>query len=501
VTRTRLRVTVATACLALAAFLLSAGSASARGPLVTGIADSFGGADGPVLLARTKAAGANVARIYLSWAGTAPGGNAKPASFDPGNPADPHYDWSVADAEVRGAKAAGLQPLVTVTRAPRWASESGSGLPSGERIAGTVRPNAHEFGLFAAAVAKRYSGSFAGLPRVRYYQAWNEPNHHKDLNPQFAVDPSKPATRSTPELSPDVYRGLLAEFSAAIHAVRADNLVVAGGLAPFFRPEPGGRVAPPLTFMRKLLCISSRNRPVAGCAPLAFDVWAHDPYTSGDPRHHAASSTDISLGDLPKMMRVLRAARRAGHVVSRRRVRFWITEISWDSKPPDRFGVPLKLEARWVSELLYRSWKLGIDLVTWYQVRDAPADGTFQSGLYFRCSGGVSCDRKKPAFTAFRFPFVAFRSGRRVLIWGRTPNGRKGKVVVEHNRGHGWRRVARLRTNRYGIFTRKLRAKPRGKMRARLLRPRTRSLPFSLKRVRDRPVNPFGEVPVNEARG
>jgi len=483
---------------AVAWLVLLPGAAAARGPLVTGIADSFQGPGAQLAFARTHAAGARVARVYLSWASVAPPGSSKPAGFDASNPADPHYFWGGADRLIDGAKAAGLEPLVTVTRGPDWATASGSGLPASERIAGTVRPNAHEFGLFAAAVARRYSGSTPGVPRVRYWQAWNEPNHHNDLNPQFAIGASSQATRKTPLLSPDIYRGMLSEFSAAVHAVRSDNLVVAGGLAPFFRPQPGVRVAAPLTFMRKLLCLSSRNRPLSGCAPLRFDVWAHDPYTSGGPTHHAVADDDVSLGDLPQMMRVLKAARRAGHVVSRRKLRFWITEISWDTRPPDRYGLPPRLEARWVSEMLFRSWRMGIDLVAWYQVRDAPRDGVFQSGLYYRCSRGPSCDKPKPALAAFRFPLVAFRSGHKVLVWGRTPGGRKGTVIVERKRGHGWHRVARLRTNRYGIFQRRLRISGKGSVRARLTHPRAKSLPFSLRRVRDRPVNPFGEFPPNE---
>ena len=37
----------------------------------------------------------------------------------------------------------------------------------------------------ATAVARRYSGSFAGLPRVRMFEAWNEPNASFFLSPAF----------------------------------------------------------------------------------------------------------------------------------------------------------------------------------------------------------------------------------------------------------------------------------------------------------------------------
>jgi hypothetical protein len=195
----------------------------------------------------------------------------------------------------------------------------------------------------------------------------------------------------------------------------------------------------------------------------------------------------------------LRAAVRAGHVMSRRKVAWWATELSWDTNPPDPGAVPMRLHRRWVAEALYRMWRNGISLVTWFQIRDTtasiPGEHVFESGLYFGCNGGPECWRPKPSLTAFRFPFVAFTNPKGVLVWGRTPFGRRGRVVIEQ-RGTGWRKVVTLRSDGNGIFTRTLRASKRGFMRARLLpaggQPGELSVPFSLKRVPDRAVNPFG---------
>ena len=49
---------------------------------------------------------------------------------------------------------------------------------------------------------------------------------------------------------------------------------------------------------------------------------------------------------------LLDAAARTRHVRSRAPVRFWVTEFSWDTNPPDPRGVPVKLQARWLSEAL-----------------------------------------------------------------------------------------------------------------------------------------------------
>ncbi|HEV2785484.1 MAG TPA: hypothetical protein VGV67_03775, partial [Solirubrobacteraceae bacterium] len=491
----------------LCAALAAAPAGAATRPLVTAVADSF--VDGPdydVMLKRMRGAGATATRFWVTWADIAPAGETKPAGFDASNPADPAYRWEQTDRALRAVRAAGLEPIMTISEAPRWAERFQPGdelLSPSERFGGTVRPDGAEFALFARAIATRYGGSFAGLPRVRYWQPWNEPNHHNDLNPQFDIAPGQPATTSTPMLSPAIYRELLQGFARAAHGVHADNVVIAGGLAPFFRPSPGGRASAPLKFARELLCMDDANRPKPSCpgGRLEFDAWSQHPYTSGDARHSANSPFDVSLGDIPEVVRLVRAAERAGRVSSRRAVRMFVTEFSWDSSPPDAYGVPDKLLTRWVAEALHELWHDGVELVTWFQIRDAiaPPQGIFQSGLYLRCAGGVACDRPKPMLAAFRFPFTAYRSAGRVKVWGRTPSGRRGTVVVQQRRGPRWVRIARLRSDVNGIFERaQIRLQGAGDVRARVA-GRTQSSPaFSLRRVPDRPVNPFGNFPVDE---
>ena len=498
------RLTIFAALLGAAAALAAPASAASR-PLVTAVAESFvPGADWTLMLSRMSDSGATAVRFWVTWSDIAPAGDVKPAGFDAANPADPAYRWEATDNAIRAVVAAGLQPIVTISAAPKWAERPRPGdetLNARERFDGTVRPDAAEFGAFAKAITRRYGGAFGGLPRVRWWQPWNEPNHHNDLNPQFDVAPDKPATNDTRLLSPGIYRPLLQAFAAAAHAEHADNVVVAGGLAPFFRPNPGSRAAAPLTFMRELLCMDSRDRPKS-CpgGPLEFDVWSQHPYTSGDARHTANSPFDVSLGDMPEVARLLRAAERAGHIRSARKVRMWVTEFSWDSSPPDRYGVPDKLLTRWVAEALHELWHHGVELVTWFQIRDSvpPPRGIFQSGLFRRCATGLQCDKPKPMVAAFRFPFTAYRERGRVAVWGRTPAGRRGTVVVEQRRGGRWHRLAKLRSDGDGIFRRALRGRGAGDLRARL--GSVSSAAFSLRRPADRAVNPFGNAPVDENR-
>ena len=462
--------------------------ASAAGPLYTALTDqeTFSGPEAELAFSRVRASGATMVRLTLHWDAVAPRG-----PVEPGNPADPVYRWDDFDRKVRLALARGLQPIVQISRAPVWAQGRGSSdaRPSAaDRAQGAFRPDPVAFGQFAKAAATRFSGRFANLPRLRYWQAWNEPNANVYLAPQFVRGRAA---------SPAWYRQMVNRFAAAVHGVRRDNVVVAGGLSPFTVNMRGTVVIGPLRFMRELLCLSAAARPRPTCRDRAqFDVWAHHPYTSGGPTHHAFNPDDVSLGDLPEMRRLLDAAKRAGKIVSRGRPGFWVTEFGWDTKPPDRGqAVPLRLHGRWVAEALYRMWKAGVNVVTWLQLRDGPyPDDPYQSGLYFRGGASLRADRAKPALTAFRFPFVAFRERNSVLIWGRTPSGVAGRVAVEARAKTGWRRLALLRTNRHGIFSRRFAVEMRtGHLRARLLGSRrATALPFSLTRPPDRFVRPFG---------
>jgi hypothetical protein len=461
--------TILRSSLCLAFLTLVGASATAAAtplrPLETAFVDpdAFTGGEAEVALGLAQAASASAINVPLFWSVIAPA--TRPSHFKPTDPSDPAYNWAQLDAELRLIHAQGLEPIVYVAAAPEWALRS---------VDGFARPDPAQYRAFALAAVRRYSGAVKGLPRVRYWQAWNEPN--------------KVANGSLKPSAANWYRKLVNGFAASVHT-EGGNAVVAGGLAPFGMST----AVAPLAFMRSLLCVSSGRSPHATCsARVHFDIWSTHPYTAGGPTHHAYRADDVSLGDLPEMKAVLDAGVRTGRVVSKQHVRFWVTEFSWDSAPPDPAGVPAVLEGRWVAEALYRMWSAGVSFVTWFTLRDRPIKTSpYQSGLYFQGSSYARA-RPKPALTAFRFPFVAFAPSKKVFVWGRTPTRASATVLVEQHRSSGWHRVAALRADRAGIFSAELRTSTRGSLRARLTTPRASSLPFSLRRVPDRVYQPFG---------
>jgi hypothetical protein len=435
---------VLAACLALAA--LCPPSAIAARPLELGFYDAaFSGPQAATWLKRSVQAGADVARIDIGW--DAPDTTTRPPGFNARNPADPHYDFTAADQEIRDARADGLRILATFTGAPPWAE--GPDMPAGTQP-GTWRPSPQALEDYGIALGRRYSGHFPDplhpgqtLPRVAAFQLWNEPNLSDYLTPQWSGN--QPA-------SPVWYRLMLNAFYKGIKSVDPSALVVTAGTAPFGDFESGGLRMLPVVFWQNLLCL----REVAGALhgtgctdPAHFDVMAHHPYSVGPPDTRALVAGDVSIPDLGKLTRLLRAAERTGGALPHIHHQLWVTEVGYNTRPPNPKGVPMAKDARWVEWALELLWSEGVDLITWNTIVDQPPIPSYyttsQSGMFFLDG------RPKPTLIAFRFPLVAWRAaGGAIRVWGRVPVS--GQLMIERRSGSAWKVVRTLAASAGSTF-------------------------------------------------
>jgi hypothetical protein len=393
-----------------------------------------------------RAEGIHYVRLPATWGVIAP---SRPAN--PSDPNDPAYRWSDLDGRLGSILSRGMVPILVLSAPPGWAY--------GSRV--TAKPG--DFSAFATAVARRYSG--AGHSRVKYWQMWNEPNLKMFLDDTAGR-----------------YRELVNAGYDAVKGVHSDNVVIAGGLAPFSDPQNQYGIGP-FPYMRSVLK-----------GKVSFDIWSHHPYTSGGPNHRAALEQEASLGDLPRMRKLLLSAYRAGKVRSHGAPGFWVTEFGWDTKPPDPGGVPLTRHARWVAEAMYRMWQTGIDTMVWFKLRDDPFNGDwgagFQGGMFLNTTALYSNEKRKPVADVLRFPFAAVPEGGRVSVWGRTPRSRGGKVTIEMAKGSGWVSIAKVSAGSHGIFRLKLNGRRGARLRARV--GSAASYPFTAVGTKDVPVRPFG---------
>jgi hypothetical protein len=475
---------IGAAILCLTAVTASAGTAGrtkasystpGTAPLVTAVVDPalFNSSQRSTAFALSRSAGATYVRVSVPWRSIAP--LHRPTGFDARDPASPGYSWAGLDATLEDAAAAHVIPILDVIGIPGWA------FAKRPTAGGAGSPKAAALGDFAHALATHYDGT-SGPPAEHVFQVWNEPNLSLDLGPASAR----------------AYRGMVNSFAGGIHGVDSSNLVVAGALDPFGHPKGKKQKwysVSPLAFMRSLLCLSNGSHPHATCHnAVHFDVWSHHPYTFGGPFGHAKNPDDVELGDLPRMRAVLRAGVRFHHVVSSHPVKFWVTEFGWDSSPPRPHAAPMDLAARWTAESLHQMWLSGVSLVTWFDLQDRKSPSPYQSGLFFH-SSSLGNARPKPVLTAFRFPFVAYRRGSTLGIWGRDATSSSVGVTIQlrHGKSGSWRAVANVAANSNGIFRAavKLRARKADWVRA-VASGSGKSLAFSLTVPHDPRIGPWG---------
>ena len=412
-----------------------------------------------VWLKRTRVdARAETVRIPARWKFIAPD---RPA--DPTNPNAPAYEFQRLDGAVREATNRGLNVVLNLTTAPAWAEGPGrSGKITEE---GAWDPDPVAFGNFAKAVARRYSGTVGTLPRVRFYEAWNEPN--------YGLNHLAPQWKDRKPYGVTLYRRLLNAMYDSVNSVKSSNKVVGPSLGPFGR-APNGRRGPrnelagtrPLWFLRELLCLRHNARMTPTKCPRAkrarFDVLSHHPINpAGSPAGEAAHPDSVVGGDLGQLNKVMRKAEKAGNVVPARiRRPLWVTEFWWTTNPPDAggYGVRPMKQARNIEEALYVFWRAGVERAYGFMIRDTRSNPT---GLY------TQTGQPKPSLTAFRFPLVADRrSKRQVLVWGRSPAD--GRLKIEKRKPGGWKTLARTSVKSDKIFTETLRFRGKAKLRARI---------------------------------
>ena len=398
-------------------------------------------------LDQMAALGVDTIHSLVSWRGFVADPNAtKPA---PGFRADdprsyPGDRWSPLDDMVRGARARGIDVLLTPTGpAPRWADSC----PSSERRRfnpGTCRPNAARYGEFVEALARRYSGSYASengmglLPAVKRWSFWNEPNLNAWLSPQTAK-----SGRRTVMKGVAMYRSIVTAGTAALRAAghRRDQVLL-GETAPI---AGGSRGTAPVTFYRALFCVDSRGRRLRGTAAgdvgcsrakrLAITGIAHHPYTrgAGDPLYKRQSANDITFGHLSRLKAVVRLGERSKLVPRGTASKIFLTEFGVSSNPPGkRFSVPLDVQAEWLNQGDYIAARdPAVRSVAQFGLEDDNSFGrdTFQTGLCFTDPPRPCFP--KPAYDAYRVPLYVIDRGRNVVVYGQARPATAGQRSIE----------------------------------------------------------------------
>jgi hypothetical protein len=388
-----------------------------------------------------KALGADAIRIEVKWSEVAPdpAANSQP-SFDATDPAA-YPGFEPYDDLVRKATAKGLLILVTLAPdAPDWATAGGRG--------GNYKVDSRDFADFARAVGKRYSGIYAGLPKVTWWSIWNEPNHI------FFIKPRSQAPR--------VYRRLVQRGLPALKASVPGARVLVGELAPV---GTATKVIGPLRFLQQWLCVDKsykrlrgRTARAAGCngfKRVSANGFAHHPY---GPVGKVFGGRDIvNMVAIRRLTSALDKSARAGRIS--RGLGIYNTEFGYQTNPPDPFiGTSPSRQAEILNTLEEFSYRYArLKSYSQYLLYDDPARtgaaalrwAGFQTGLRF--NGGAA----KPSYDAYRLPISVKQQRRGVRIWGRVRPGTgiRYAQIQRVSGGESTNDGALVGTNSSGYFT------------------------------------------------
>jgi hypothetical protein len=439
------RLTITIAMLVAAAVAAPAASASSRQLLV--MQDDARVRSAPAAtLSEFAGLGADAVKINLYWDEVAPNTRRKPSGFDGANPAS--YSWGSYDTAVDAIVAQGLQPYLSIGgHAPKWATH-------GRGRAGTMRPSAKEFRLFAQAAGQHY-------PNVQIWSIWNEPNLDSWLGPQ--------RSKGTP-LSPSIYRGLyLAGYRGLDSAGHRGDTILLGELMPRGGTSP--TKVRPLEFLREMACLDRRYHQIRGAAAkkrgcrkvgrFPTSGIAYHPYTPPAGPHVAEGPDDAAIGQLSRLRATIDALARRGKLP--RRLPIWITEFGYQTKPPDPLqGTPLKRAAAFMDESEWIAFR-NPRVATYSQytlLDDPPRAGSgplrwssWQAGLRF-----INGKRKPHVYDAFSLPvFVRTLSANRVEIFGGRRALSSGTAQIESKvSGASYRSLGTAEVGQTGYFRRVL---------------------------------------------
>ena len=372
--------------------------------------------------------GVRALRVTLYWRDVAPRPNQRRRPrFDQASPVA--YHWGSYDSLIASASALHWRVLLTVTGpVPNWATPHGEDEYS--------YPSTADFEQFMRAVGRHYGAA------VKLISIWNEPNQPGFLRPQYVRGRL---------VSPAIYRGLfLAGRRGLATSGHFDGMTVLMGETSAVGIAPS--VPAPLAFLRGVLCLDARYRPIGHCSRLPAAGYAQHPYANSRGPFGAPPADDVSIGTLGRLVSALDRAASAGAIA--RAMPIYITEFGVQSLPNPIVGVPLAQQAEYdaIGERIAWSNPRVVSFSQYLLRDDHPAHGRvvgFQSGLE------TFTGRHKPAYDGFRLPLAVSRTATGVAMWGLVrPAAAAATLVVQYSAdgGHHWHGLATVTTDRLGYW-------------------------------------------------
>jgi Cellulase (glycosyl hydrolase family 5) len=310
--------------------------------------------------------GSTMMRLLVHWNTTAP---TRPAS--PTDPFDPAYHFDDLDEAVRNAQANDLEVMITISGTPRWAN--------GGKTPNVAPRRMSDFQAFARAIASRYSGRNDGIPFVRFWSIWNEPNLTTFLKPQFNAKGKS--------VAPATYARIAAAGVAGVKAGNPLAKVAIGETSARGRDKRVKRVSDTHSPGKFAELVAKANKR------LRFDGWAHHPYpfNPNSAPSQVVKWPNVSLASLPRFQKGL------AKWFKRKNLQIWVTEYGHQTRPQDRLGVTYSTQATYIKRAIDIAKRFSfVPMFIWFVYQDSPGQ-PWESGLYTTTGAA-----KAPSPTRFR---------------------------------------------------------------------------------------------------
>jgi hypothetical protein len=252
-------------------------------------------------------------RLVLDWASIQPSADA-PANLEAPHAGcmrevGPCLGWAGVRDQLRALasrqREGGWQALTVVTTTPDWAAVAPSGCERDDTRPRNRAPRPEALPAYRQLILDVLQAAREEGAELRFWSAWNEPNHPAFISPQRAE-----CKRDSPSLAPAVYGELARTLIGALEEAPGEQQVVIGETAGYVRP---GRYA------------SSVPEFIAGLPQdvvCASTVWSQHDYIGGDdpvepaaealaargcPHPHTIWITETGVGAVPRDLSVAEA--------------------------------------------------------------------------------------------------------------------------------------------------------------------------------------------------
>jgi hypothetical protein len=320
-------------------------------------------------------------RLMVDWPSLQPSASSPPDLSAPNagcmRAIAPCLGWNGVRDQLRALasrqREGGWQALVVITGTPDWAAAPPSGCERPGTQPRARPPRADALPAYRALVTDLLAAAAQEGADLRFWSAWNEPNHPAFISPQRTACDAR-----APSAAPAPYAELVRSLQQALLGATGDHQIVLGETAGLLKPTPNATTVPEFiaALPQDVVCASTvwtQHAYIGGPDPV--DAAATALAARGCPQPHTIWITETGVGPAPTDLSAARAVsdeQEGCRALHARLVRWWndprvTVAFQYTLRQDDRFPTGLVTTDLTASRLTLGEW------TAWGGARDPAA--------------------------------------------------------------------------------------------------------------------------------